>query len=229
MMSHLRNSAALALALALAGGLALPALAQDAASPAPAAETTTETAPAAPAADAATDTAAGTPAIGEPSDGIGEPYVAGTHGDWELRCIHSPDGTDPCQLYQLLKDNEGNAVAEISLLSLPEGQNQNAIAGATIITPLETLLTQQLNITVDKGQTKRYPFTFCAEIGCVARVGFTAAEIAGFKKGATATITVVPVADPSRTVDINLSLKGFTAGFEAVKKANLANQPAAKP
>lgn len=228
MMSHLRNSAALV--LALAGGLALPVLAQDAPAPeTPAAEAPAAEAPAteAPAGEAPAGEA--TPATGEPSDGIGEPYVAETHGDWELRCIHSPDGTDPCQLYQLLKDNAGNAVAEISLLSLPEGQNQNAIAGATIITPLETLLTQQLNITVDKGQTKRYPFTFCSEVGCVARVGFTAVEIEEFRKGAKATITVVPVADPSRTVDVNLSLKGFTAGFEAVKKANLANQPAAKP
>jgi invasion protein IalB len=187
--------------LVFAASVAMPGFAQEA--PAP-----TETpAPA----DA---TAAGEAA----DDGIGKPYVLENHGDWELRCVRTADGSDPCQLYQLLKEAGGNAIAEISLLALPEGGD--AVAGATIITPLETLLTQQVNITVDKGKTKRYPFTFCTEVGCVARVGFTEEDLASFRKGVTAVITVVPVADPSRTVDVAVSLKGFTAGFEAVKKAN---------
>ena len=103
-------------------------------------------------------------------------------------------------------------------MALSEGGE--AVAGATVIVPLETLLTQQLNITVDAGATKRYPFTFCTEVGCVARVGFTKEDIDGFKKGSIAKISVVPVADPTRTVDVDISLKGFTAGFEAVTKAN---------
>ena len=88
----------------------------------------------------------------------------------------------------------------------------------TLRSPLETLLPQMVNITVDKGKTKRYPFTFCANVGCVARVGLTEEDLASFRKGNTAVISVVPVADPSRTVDVSVSLKGFTAGFEAVKK-----------
>ncbi|MEZ5731410.1 MAG: invasion associated locus B family protein [Paracoccaceae bacterium] len=194
-----------ALLLALAG--AAPALAQE--TPAPA-DTTNET-PAATTEAPATDSE------------IGKPYVAETHGDWQLRCVRAEDGSDPCQLYQLLKEANGNAIAEISLLALPEGGD--AVAGATIITPLETLLTQQVNIAVDGGQSKRYPFTFCTEIGCVARVGFTADDIASFKKGSKAVISVVPVADPTRTVDVAVSLKGFTAGFEAVAKANAPKAP----
>ncbi|MCB2134476.1 MAG: invasion associated locus B family protein [Rhodobacteraceae bacterium] len=194
-----------ALLLALAG--AAPALAQE--TPAPA-DTTNET-PAATTEAPATDSE------------IGKPYVAETHGDWQLRCVRAEDGSDPCQLYQLLKEANGNAIAEISLLALPEGGD--AVAGATIITPLETLLTQQVNIAVDGGQAKRYPFTFCTEIGCVARVGFTADDIASFKKGSKAVISVVPVADPTRTVDVAVSLKGFTAGFEAVAKANAPKAP----
>ncbi len=151
------------------------------------------------------------------ADGLGEPYVAETHGDWQLRCVRTEDGSDPCQLYQLLKEKESDQpISEISILALPEGSE--AAAGATIITPLETLLTQQLNITVDAGQTKRYPFTFCTEVGCVARVGFTAEDLAQFRKGKVAVISVVPVADPSRTVDVDISLAGFTAGFEALAK-----------
>ena len=187
--------------LILALVMAVPALAQETA-PAPEAP--------APEAAPAADTTTG--------DEVGKPYVAETFGDWQLRCVRSKDGSDPCQLYQLLTEENGNAIAEISLLALPEGGD--AVAGATIITPLETLLPQMVNISVDKGKTKRYPFTFCTNVGCVARVGFTEEDLAGFRKGVVAVISVVPVADPSRTVDISVSLKGFTAGFEAVKKAN---------
>ncbi len=55
-------------------------------------------------------------------------------------------------------------------------------------------------------------------MGCIARVGFTQAEIDGFKKGAKATLTIVPVAAPDQKVALDISLKGFTAGFDAVSK-----------
>ena len=203
------------LGLALALLAAAPAFAQEA-TQVPATDTET----AAPAADPAAPEAAVPGAIG---DGMGEPYVAEAFEAWELRCVRTEDGSDPCQLYQLLTDQEtGKPVAEISLLALPEGSE--AVAGATIIVPLETLLTQQLTITIDKGKTKRFPFTFCAEVGCVARVGFTKDDIESFKKGSVATVSVVPVAAPDRTVDVDISLKGFTAGFEAVAKANAPKQ-----
>lgn len=219
-MTEFTKPLALALALALAGA----ATAQETPAPAPATE------PAAPAeGDAATASglsmgqelnADGQPAQA-PADGVGQPYVAATHGDWEQKCIKTADGKDPCQIYQLLKDAEGNSVAEVSMFALPAGQE--AAAGATIIVPLETLLTAQLTIKVDSGAAKRYPFTWCSPIGCVARVGFTAAEVAGFKKGNKATLTIVPVVAPDQKVDLDMSLSGFTAGYDAVSAHNAAN------
>lgn len=150
-----------------------------------------------------------------------EPYVRESFGDWQLRCVKVEEGPEPCQLYQLLEDTaNGNPIMEMTLLALPEGGE--AAAGATVIVPLETLLTQKLNVTIDSGKTKRFDFTFCAEVGCVARLGLTEDDLDAFRKGSAATLTVVPVADPSRTVDVKLSLNGFTAGFEAVKAANAA-------
>lgn len=201
------------LTLILALAAAAPALAQEAAAPA-----TPDTGTAAPA-EAPADATAAAPA----ADGIGEPYVQETFDAWQLRCVRTEDGSDPCQLYQLLKEKESDKpISEISIVALPDGGE--AVAGATVIVPLETLLTQQLNITVDSGKTKRYPFTFCTEVGCVARVGFTKEDIDSFKKGNIAKISIVPVADPTRTVDVDISLKGFTAGFEAVTKANAPKQ-----
>jgi len=138
-------------------------------------------------------------------------YTGATHGDWELVCMRAEEGEDPCQMYQLLRDADGNATAEITLFPLPEGQE--AVAGATVLTPLETLLTAQLVMQVDDGAAKRYPFTFCTAIGCIARVGFTAEEVDAFRGGAEATWQLVPVAAPDQTVTLNMSLTGFTAAF----------------
>ena len=145
------------------------------------------------------------------AEGDGESYVGNTHGDWEIVCVRIADEQDPCQMYQLLRDAEGNATAEISIFPLVDGGE--AVAGATILTPLETLLTAQLVKQVDGGAAKRYPFTFCTAIGCIARVGFTGAEVDSFRRGATATWTLVPVTAPDQTVDLNMSLIGFTAAF----------------
>lgn len=156
--------------------------------------------------------------------GVGATYVREEHGDWQIRCVKTETGQDPCQMYQLLADDQGNSVAEFSIFNLPDGQE--AAAGATVITPLETLLTQQLRLAVDAGQVKRYPFAFCSQIGCFARLGFTGDEVDGFKRGAAATVTIVPAAAPDQTVELALSLTGFTAGWEAVIAANAENAAA---
>ena len=96
----------------------------------------------------------------------------------------------------------------------PLSGSGRAAAGATIVAPLETLLTQQLTLSVDGGAARRYPFTFCNTAGCVARVGFTAEEVAQFKRGNTGTIIMVPAAAPEEQVELTVSLSGFTAGFD---------------
>lgn len=170
------------------------------------------------AAPAATDPAAeldmGTEVSDAPAaDAVGTPYIRAEFGDWALRCLRAEEGDDdPCQLYQLLNDADGNAVAEISMFPLPAGGR--AAAGATIVVPLETLLTEQLQISVDGSAARRYPFTFCNRAGCVARVGFTEDEINQFKRGNAATMRMVPAAAPDEEVVLNISLSGFTAGYD---------------
>ena len=151
--------------------------------------------------------------LGEPvGPQVGEPYIREEFGDWALRCVKAEEGQrDPCNLYQLLVNSDGISVAEFNMFPLPEGQC--AVAGATIVVPLETLLTQQLTISFDGQNARRYPFTFCNRAGCVARVGFTQEEVDEFKRGAAATVRLVPAAAPTEEVVLDVSLTGFTAGF----------------
>ncbi len=152
--------------------------------------------------------------MGAPESQVSQPYVKGTFGDWELRCVQAQGNNEICQLYQLLRDGEGTSVAEFNLFPLPEGQQ--AVAGANIVTPLETLLTANLRLAVDGGQSKVYPYSFCSQVGCFSRIGLTAEEVDTFRKGATANVTIVPAAAPNETVQLSLSLSGFTAGYNAL-------------
>lgn len=195
----------LAMIMALALPVAAPLGAQEATPSAPATDTQPEPGP-----------SPNTLSLGEDlnaDEGPGTSYAGEVFNDWEMVCFRDPDGQDPCQMYQLLRDEDGNSVAEISLFPLEDAGE--AVAGATIITPLETLLTAQLTIRVDEGANKRYPFTWCGVAGCVARVGFTGPEMEAFRRGGAATISIVPVAAPDQTVALNMSLTGFTAAYNA--------------
>ena len=190
--------------LSLVALTALPAFAQE--TTAPATEQATE--------DLSMGTTAAPAVLTKDTAKVGQGYLATTFEQWEQRCEKTEDGKDPCQLFQLLKDAEGNSVAEFSIFALPAGGK--AAAGGTIVAPLETLLTEALTIAIDTAPAKIYPFTFCTIEGCVARVGFTAEEVEQFKKGAKATVSLVPAAAPDKRVTLDISLKGFTAGYEAV-------------
>ncbi len=161
------------------------------------------------------------------ADGPGSNYTSATFEAWEQRCVRTESGVDPCQLYVLLKDKDGNSVAEFTMFNLPKGSEGPAVAGATFIAPLETLLTAGMQLQIDAGKPKAYPFTFCTQIGCVARIGFTAEEIAQMKQGANTLITIVPFVSPDKKVELSVSLKGFTAGYDAVTAANDAADAAA--
>jgi invasion protein IalB len=211
----------LALLICLA---AAPLAAQTTEDPAPATDTpAAETAPA----DGVTNEGLAMGTEVGAADGIGSTYVAANFEAWEQRCVRTEGGIDPCQLYMLLKDDQGNAVAEFTMFGLPAGAEGPAVAGATFIAPLETLLTTGMTLQIDTSKPKAYPFTFCAQIGCVSRLGFTAEEVAQMKKGANAVITIVPFVAPDQKVTLTLSLKGFTAGLEAVDTANAAADAAA--
>ncbi|WP_306151047.1 invasion associated locus B family protein [Roseovarius sp. MMSF_3281] len=144
-------------------------------------------------------------------------YIKEEHGDWQMKCFRSEAEEDPCQMYQLLREDAGNPVAEFSLFRLPEGSQ--AVAGATIVVPLGTLLSEELKISVDGGKAKTYPFRFCSMVGCFAQVGLTQADVDAFKAGAAANLQIVPAQAPDQTVDIKASLSGFTAAYDNVSVA----------
>jgi len=215
------------------------AFAQDTETPAPADDATATTTQAPqPAADTAADTAE-TPATdgdvaaeettGTVPEGLsmgeevadenapGTTYIVDRFNDWELRCIRVEEGQkEPCQLFQLLKDDQGVEIAEVNFLAL--ANSGQAVAGATIVAPLETLLIKQLTLSVDAGAKKRYPFRFCNQVGCYAQIGFSNGDVAAFKRGAAASVTIYPAFAPDEEITVKLSLAGFTKAYDALKE-----------
>ncbi len=157
--------------------------------------------------------------LGRPVDDndVGQTYIAETHGDWSLRCIRAAaNEPEQCRMYQLLRDAEGNPTAEFYVFDIPD-QDQ-VTGGATIVTPLATLLTGQMRVRIDDGQDFEFPFSFCQEIGCFVRIGLTPGELDRFRAGATAYIGIVPLSALDQRIELEASLRGFTAAFAALEE-----------
>ncbi|MDE0752649.1 MAG: invasion associated locus B family protein [Planktomarina sp.] len=145
---------------------------------------------------------------------FGDYYNKGQFGDWTLRCEKTKDLKDPCHLFQLMLNVDGTPVAEF-ILNIIE-PNGVIIAGATVITPLETLLTAELTIRIGENKAKIYPFSYCIKMGCVARIGLTEDDLTRYRAGIQATVTMVPSRAPNQPENLKLSLKGFTSGYKVL-------------
>jgi len=138
--------------------------------------------------------------------------VKETFDDWEIRCNSA---NNKCFMYQLMLDSEGTPVAELSLIKLPMGSE--AVAGATIVTPLGTMLTRGLVFGIDENEATQYPFSWCTRPGCFTRFGITDLTISELQKGTDVNVAVFSIAAPEKPIQISASLKGFSAAFEALE------------
>lgn len=194
-MTLLKSCAAYALALSLSS----VAFAQDATTP-----TADDQFPVAPATDAA------------PNE-----YTKATHGDWQIRCTTA--AIEHCVLYQLIKDEAGTPVVEITMVKLPEGGQ--AIAGVTAVTPLGTVLTTGFAFQVDENPARQYPYNWCTPNGCFSRFGLDASGVAMMKTGSDGVVALFSLGQPKEPIRLKLSLNGFTAGFTELPVS--PNAPAA--
>lgn len=150
--------------------------------------------------------------LGESGPRIGEQYVVEEVGDWAITCLKTEAEKDPCLMRQALTGEEGQPIADISINRLPEGVA--AVAGATVIVPLEVLVQAQLALSIDGAPGKRYDYHHCNPVGCVAQLGFTDGDVAAMKAGSSATLSLVSVLAPNQLLQIEISLSGFTGAYD---------------
>jgi len=175
----------------------------------------TTTAPATPPATSGA-TSQNFPVGAAPKVQVGQTYTADKKGDWEILCVKAASGPEPCEIGQLVLDDKGNPISDVRVFPLQPGSQ--AIAGATVVVPLGVLLANGLVIGIDGKKPKQYPYTFCNNVGCIARVGFTAIELQGLRKGTKGNLTFVMANNAKNPIAVPLSLKGFSSAYAALNK-----------
>ncbi len=152
--------------------------------------------------------------LGQSGPRVGEQFVKETSGDWEVSCIKAEEGDDPCALVQILNGQQGEPIAEVTIGKLPAGGA--AVAWASVIVPLETLLQAQLALSIDGAPRKLYNYHHCVPVGCVAQLGLSQADIDAMKAGTKAVLSLVPARFPDQVLAMDMSLAGFTTGFDGL-------------
>ena len=157
--------------------------------------------------------------LGKPLETLREPgeiYLAGTKGDWNVRCITgNPGEVDRCEIQQLLFIDENSPIADISIFKLPAGEI--AVAAANVMVPLETLLTKKFRFSFSEESKKEFPFSFCNKNGCLVRMGLLEEDIESMKKGSSSEISITHISSPDSAINLSLSLDGFTAAFDIIE------------
>ena len=157
--------------------------------------------------------------LGKPLDTLrkpGEIYLAGNKGDWNVRCVTgNPGEIDKCEIQQLIFLNENTPIVDISIFKLPKGEM--AIAAANVMVPLETLLTKKFRFAFSKETVKEFPYSFCNQNGCLVRMGLLEEDIEALRKGKSSELAITHISSPDSSIELNLSLDGFTAAFDIIK------------
>jgi invasion protein IalB len=142
---------------------------------------------------------------------LGQQYLVESYKDWQRLCIKTDQEQDPCHIYQLINDENDLPLGEITIYKASEPEGISAVA--TILTPLGTLLTSKLVLTLDDDTTGEYPFSWCDKAGCYVRIALSDDEVYSMKKGRTGTIQIESVSAPGTIVTLSVSLLGFTAAI----------------
>ena len=133
--------------------------------------------------------------------------------DWTVRCEQTDAGQRNCLIFQTLADQDNDRpVLQISV-GYP---NPGGGPAAMLIVPLGVALEPGMRIQVDEEPTIQAPFNHCNRMGCVVGFPMTAELIDAFKRGITSRVTVFDLT--GQPISLDVSLRGFTAGFDSISR-----------
>ena len=167
----------------------------------------------------------GAPAFAQQPAGQQEPIkptIVENHGDWTFEC--SPvlaNGGDFCTMQQLLSHTESK---QVLLLMQVAYQLQTGKIVMAALTPLNVELPPGVGIKIDDGPQMAMPYANCNPRGCNAAVPLDDAIIEKLKSGNKIKVSYVLL---GRRLDLDVSLKGFTAALKRVQEKKPAMSAAA--
>lgn len=133
--------------------------------------------------------------------------------DWRVRCETPDNGSEECMMAQAVRTEDGQANIMHITVRYPPKEN----AAVTYITvPLSVYLPNGLTMSIDQGKTLTLPFELCNGQGCHTRILLEDQLLQSFKNGGTVRFEFLQFVNAKKFV-ATVSLKGFTAAFDALK------------
>ncbi len=162
-----------------------------------------------------------------PKDAKGKPSAEQAKGtapeegkqykDWTIRCQTLEQGKPDkaCFLTQTINDKESKKpMIDVRIGYLGKDNQQPA---AIFAVPLGAALRPGLGFKIDDEKPMGIPYDFCDPVGCRATLPLDNALVAKLKGGKTSQIIFFHITSQNPITN-DLSLNGFTAGFDALGK-----------
>jgi len=146
---------------------------------------------------------------------MAQPAQGQQFGDWVARCT-VPQGaqTQSCALLQNIQQKTPDGKRR-SLLAITVGyQGPNKVPTIILRVPLGIYLPTGLTLEFPGAKPVRIVLEICAPNGCVGAAALTAEMLDAMKKGDRGKVALQD--NRRRTINIPISLKGFTAGFASL-------------
>ena len=97
-----------------------------------------------------------------------QPYIKETIKDWNLKCVAPQNSIERCEANQIIFNDKKQPVAEISIFKLSD--NQVAEAAATVIVPLETILSEGLIFAIQDLEPKNISSNFVIVLAAIHKL-----------------------------------------------------------
>ncbi len=140
--------------------------------------------------------------------------------DWKLQCKQPEEAYQKfCQLTQniVLRENK-QPLLHVALGYIPEQRQP----GIILTLPLGISLPPGIVLQVDDGEPQRMPIEHCVRGGCRVYLTVDQTLLAAFKAGIEAQVTFHDIS--RQPVGVPVSLRGFTAGFNALEKPHAVDE-----
>ena len=133
--------------------------------------------------------------------------------DWTVVCEKLPKSKKKvCNIFQNVTNEKDVTVMQVAI-GYPPGSK----TAQTLITlPLGVMLQPGIEFKAGSAKAIRVPFQVCVKSGCVAIVKMSNELIKGMKAGSKGGIKFA--AAQKQVIEIPVSLSGFTAAFNSLKK-----------
>ena len=130
-------------------------------------------------------------------------------GDWRLSCAEQ-GGNERCLVTQAQIDQNG---ATVSVINVSKAEDDFVVE---FVLPLMTDLTTPVELNISGNESRSLPYNACNQSACFILLTEADAVLEAFKANASANMLFGLF--NGQSVNVNISLRGFTAAYEALSE-----------